>query len=103
MHHAFLYIFLPSLHDYDVKMPNYKFFGGRKQATMKSLFLSLNLTAVLKKSTPGKFAYTCHFQQIGINATKIEKTGIHFKLTLSLPFPSSLLKVPIRELKQQRF
>ena len=21
----------------------------------------------------------CHFQQIGINATKIEKTGIHFK------------------------
>ena len=35
--------------------------------------------AVLKKSTPGKFAYTCHFQQIGINATKTEKTGIHFK------------------------
>ena len=37
------------------------------------------MSAVLKKSTPGKFAYTCHFQQIGINATKIEKTGIHFK------------------------
>ena len=42
-------------------------------------FSLLNLSAVLKKSTPGKFAYTCHFQQIGINATKIEKTGIHFK------------------------
>ena len=26
-----------------------------------------------------KFAYTCHFQQIGINGTKIEKTGIHYK------------------------
>ena len=38
------------------------------------------MSAVLKKSTPGKFAYTCHFQQIGINATKIEKTGIHFKV-----------------------
>ena len=25
-------------------------------------FLSLNLSAVLKKSTPGKFAYICHFQ-----------------------------------------
>ena len=37
------------------------------------------LSAVFQKSTPGKFAYTCHFQQIGINATKIEKTGIHFK------------------------
>ena len=34
---------------------------------------------VLKKSTPGKFAYTCHIQQIGINATEVEKTGIHFK------------------------
>ena len=78
MHHAVLYISLPSLHDYDVKMPNCKFYGGRKQATT-NLFLSLNLSAVLKKATPGKFAYTCHFQQIGINATKFEKTGIHFK------------------------
>ena len=26
-----------------------------------------------------EFAYTCHFQQIGINATKIEKMGIHFE------------------------
>ena len=33
VHHAFLYISLPSLHDYDVKMPNCKFYGGRKQAT----------------------------------------------------------------------
>ena len=78
VHHAFLYISSPSLHDYDVKMPNCKFYGGCKQATT-NLFFSLNLSVVLKKSSPGKFAYTCHFQQIGINATKIEKTGIHFK------------------------
>ena len=32
-----------------------------------------------KKSTPGKFAYIRHFQRIGINATKFEKTLIHFK------------------------
>ena len=37
------------------------------------------MSTVLKKSSPGKFAYTCHFQQIGINATKIEKTGLLFK------------------------
>ena len=37
-----------------------------------------NLSTVLKKSTPGKFAYTCHFQQIGINSTKIEKKGNSF-------------------------
>ena len=38
-----------------------------------------NLSAVLKKLTPEKFAYTCHFQQIGINATKIEKKGNSFE------------------------
>ena len=36
--HAFLYISLPSLHDYDVKMPNCKFCGGRKQATTNLFF-----------------------------------------------------------------
>ena len=35
---CFLYISLPSLHGYDVKMP--KFYGGRKQATT-NLFFSL--------------------------------------------------------------
>ena len=40
VHHAFLYISSPSLHDYDVKMPNYKFYGGRKQVTT-SLFFSV--------------------------------------------------------------
>ena len=40
VHHAFLYISLPSLHDYDVKMPNCKFYGERKQATT-NLFFSL--------------------------------------------------------------
>ena len=43
------------------------------------LFLFLNLSAVPKKSTPGKFAYIRHFQRTGINATKFEKTLIHFK------------------------
>ena len=33
--HAFLYGSLPSLHDYKVKMPNFTFYGGRKQATTK--------------------------------------------------------------------
>ena len=27
--HTFLYISLPSLHDCDVKMPNFTFYGGR--------------------------------------------------------------------------
>ena len=29
MHHTFLYISSPFLHDYNVKMPNFAFYGGR--------------------------------------------------------------------------
>ena len=30
MHHAFLYISLPMLHDYNVKLPNFTFCRGRE-------------------------------------------------------------------------
>ena len=40
------------------------------------------MSVALKKSTPGKFAYIFHFQQTGINPTKIEKMGIHVKKDL---------------------
>ena len=35
VHHAFLYISLPSLHDYDVKMPNFTMYRGSTEATTK--------------------------------------------------------------------
>ena len=34
---AFLYISLPTLHDYDVKVPNFTFYRGSTQATTKFL------------------------------------------------------------------
>ena len=37
---TFLYISLMSLHDYGVKMPNFTFYGGRKQATRNFFSLS---------------------------------------------------------------
>ena len=40
VYHAFLYISLPSLHDYDDKMPNFTFYGGRKKATVRFSFSS---------------------------------------------------------------
>jgi len=40
-------------------------------------FLFLNLKAVPKKWTPGKFAYIRHFQRLGINVANSEKTIIH--------------------------
>ena len=36
------------------------------------------MSAVPKKTTPGKLAYI-YFQRIEVNATKLEKTPIHFK------------------------
>ena len=38
VHQAFLHISFLFLHDYDVKMPNCAFYGGRKQATTKFYF-----------------------------------------------------------------
>ena len=35
LHHAFWYISFPSLHDYDVRMPNFTLYRGRTQATTK--------------------------------------------------------------------
>ena len=35
VHHAFLYMSLPSLHDYDVKMLNFTLYRGITQATTK--------------------------------------------------------------------
>ena len=40
VHLTFLYISLPFLHGYDVKLPNFTFSGGRKQATTKFCSLS---------------------------------------------------------------
>ena len=57
-HHAFLYIFSLSLHDYDVKMPNFAFLGERiKTSDDEFFFLFLNLSAVRTKSAPEEFAY----------------------------------------------
>ena len=39
VHHAFLYVSLSSLHDYDVKMPNFTFYGDVNKR--RRIFLSL--------------------------------------------------------------
>ena len=38
MHHTFLYVSFPFLHDYDVKMLNFGSYGERKQPTTKFYF-----------------------------------------------------------------
>ena len=38
VHHAFLYVSLPLMHDYNVKMPSFTFYEGHKQATTNFSF-----------------------------------------------------------------
>ena len=53
--HTFLFISFPFLRDYDVKMPNFAFYGGRSKDEILFLFLSLNM--VPWNSALGGFAY----------------------------------------------
>ena len=77
VHRTFLYISLTILHDYDVKMPNFMFYRGRKQAKTKFSFF-LNLDKSLRNSAPGEFAYIRQRKRDGVIAMKIEKPRIHF-------------------------
>ena len=54
VHHAFLYISSPSLHDYDAKIPNFTFYGGRIKTSNDEIFfrLFLNLNEVPKLRNP---------------------------------------------------
>ena len=72
--HAFLYNSWPSLHEFDMKMPNFMFYGGRKQATTNFSFSFWTWM-----QSPRNFAYIWHFDRIEINARKFEKTRVQFK------------------------
>ena len=64
MHHAFLYISLPSTARLPVKMPNFTFCEGRKQAITKFI-LFMNLDIQLQKSSLG-FDKVSELDQMGI-------------------------------------
>ena len=102
VHHAFLYISLPSLHGYDVKLPNFVFCGERKQATTKFNFDLLNLNMVPWNSTSGGLAKIWQSKWVGIITIRTERRQIHFLSDVLVAVASLDLKVHIRELKKQR-
>ena len=73
-HHTFLYISFLLLHDYDVKMPSFTFYGGREQSTTKFSFS-------LKNSPPEDSAWIWQSKRAGIIAMEIERTRTHFEAT----------------------
>ena len=54
VHHTFLYISLPSLHDYDVKLTNLRFSGGREQNSTTLFFFSWLLIESFRIKLPKK-------------------------------------------------
>ena len=52
MHHAFLYISSPTLRDYDLKPPNFKFWGGREHKTTTLPFFSWTFIESFRSQPP---------------------------------------------------
>ena len=73
VHHPCSYIPLPSLHDYDLKVPNFTFCGGRKHK--KTIFFFspwTSIDAVLSNSSSEKVANICRIERGEIDAVKFE-------------------------------
>ena len=60
-------------------MPKFTFYGGRKQATTKLSFSFQTGEQSPRNQLQANLPTLDIFQGIGINATKFEKTLIHFK------------------------
>ena len=73
MHHAFLYISYPLLHDCDMKLPNFTrlFYGVDKPNTKI-------LNTFLSDSTPENFANIWQINWNWIRSNKFEAVRIHF-------------------------
>ena len=79
MHHAFLYISLPSLQDYDVKMPKFTFSAGeRERKTMTFSFFPDVRYSLLEFSSGKKNANIWRIERDGISAIKFEAGRIKF-------------------------
>ena len=80
VHHAFLFISQPSLHDYDVKLPNFIFCGGHEHKKTTFLFFSWTLIQSFRIQLQLEtFANIWGIERDGISAVKFEALSqIHF-------------------------
>ena len=78
MHHAFWYISLSSLPDYDVKLLNFTFCGGGEHTTMTFFFFSWTSIQSLRIQVHKKIANIWRIERNGISAIKFEAARIHF-------------------------
>ena len=90
MHHAFLYISLPSLHDYDVKMPNCKFYfiNKRRRISFSLSKLECGPQEINSREIRLHLPFSANWNKPDKDWKKWE---FILKMTLSL---SSMLKLP---------
>ena len=81
VHHAFLYISLPSLHHYDVIIPNFAFYGEPKQPTPKFAFSFWTWILVGTNSAQKEFACIWQSKWSWSNRYRTERTQIHLFLS----------------------
>ena len=78
LHHAFLYISLQSLHDYEVKMPKFTICRGREHKTTTFLFFSWTSIQSFRIQLEKKIAKIWRINWDGLSAIKFEAAQIHF-------------------------
>ena len=78
VHHAIMYISLPSLHDYDVFCLFSRFLDNLNIRRRISLTLFKHLNIFLKNSTLGDFAYIKHSDRVGMIALRFHRSRSHF-------------------------
>ena len=100
MHHAFWYISLSPLHDYDVKLLNFTFCGGCEHTTMTFFFFSCTSTQSFRIQVHKKIANIWRIERNRISAIKFEAARLHF---LSDVFAAAAVVVAIRSLISSDF
>ena len=91
VHNAILYFSLSSLHDFDVKMPNCTFYGGRKQATTNFSFSFYTWMRSPRNQLLENSPTFDIFSDLAWR--RLPKREFILKVTFSLPSPSSMLKL----------
>ena len=76
-HHAFLYISLPSLHDYNVNLPNFMFVEEGNKNTTTFFFFSWTLMQSFRFNSK-QIANIWRIKRDEISAIKFEAAQIHF-------------------------
>ena len=96
MFFSFLFFFLPSLHDYEVKVPIFTFCGGRDHETKIFLFVLWTQIQSFKFQLLKKIANIWQIKRVAIRAMKFKAVRIHlfgwrFRCSRRRRYLSSLL------------